>query len=143
MATLPPKSNFTDTAVTQGGFRSALNQLRDYLAGLLGEQGTAAQARSALGLGALAVKNQVGAGDISTSSTYGSRQLGVGQAWVLPAGMWLLVGVSITAPTLEIYNGSAWVGAGAGTGVVISDGETVRLFNQSTIAITVHYRQYH
>lgn len=58
MATLPPKSNFTDTAVTQGGFRAALDQLRDYLAGLLGEQGTAAQARATLGLGGLAVRDE-------------------------------------------------------------------------------------
>lgn len=59
MATLPPKSNFTDTNVKQGGFRAALDQLRDYLAGLLGEQGTAAQARATLGLGALATLSEV------------------------------------------------------------------------------------
>lgn len=50
MAALPSKESFTDTAVTQQGFRNALDQLRDYLAGVLDEAGTPAAARQALGL---------------------------------------------------------------------------------------------
>ena len=50
MAELPNKASFTDTAVSKGGFRAALDQLNDYLAGLLDTAGTAAAARDKLGL---------------------------------------------------------------------------------------------
>lgn len=49
MAVLPTNAAFTDGAVTQGGFKTAIAQQRDYLAGLLGTDGTPATARAALG----------------------------------------------------------------------------------------------
>ena len=50
MTALPPKTNFTDPTVTEGGFKTAINNLRDYLSGLLGSDGTVATGVAALGL---------------------------------------------------------------------------------------------
>ena len=50
MTALPPKINFTDPTVTEGGFKTAINNLRDYLSGLLGSDGTVATGVAALGL---------------------------------------------------------------------------------------------
>lgn len=50
MATLPSKASFSDTAVTQLGFRTAMDQLRDFLAGVIGAAGTPASALAALGI---------------------------------------------------------------------------------------------
>ena len=51
MATsLPPKSDFTGGSQTQGEVKTAINNLRDFLSGLLGTDGTAATAQSQLGL---------------------------------------------------------------------------------------------
>lgn len=49
MPVLPTSAAFTDGAVTQGGFKTAIAQQREFLAGLLGVDGTAATARAALG----------------------------------------------------------------------------------------------
>lgn len=57
MTALPPSSDFSGGTVTQGGFKTAVNNLRDYLNGLLGTDGTVAAARNALGLGTAATKN--------------------------------------------------------------------------------------
>lgn len=56
MAQLPEKANFNAAGVTEGGYKSALAQLRDYLDGLLAASGTAADARSKLGLKDAATK---------------------------------------------------------------------------------------
>ena len=50
MAAIPSKASFTGTTVTQGQFKTALDSLNDYLTGLLGSDGTAATARTALGV---------------------------------------------------------------------------------------------
>lgn len=51
---LPPAGNFASAPVTQGQFKSALTNLVSYLGCLLGTDGTAATARSTLGLAAVA-----------------------------------------------------------------------------------------
>lgn len=51
MAALPASVDFTGSAVTEGGFKTAITSLRDYLAGLLGTDGTTATALSTLGAG--------------------------------------------------------------------------------------------
>jgi len=48
--TLPTAAELTGPTVTQGQFKSKLNQWRDYNANLLGEDGTAATAQSYLGI---------------------------------------------------------------------------------------------
>lgn len=56
MPQIPAKANFTDSAVTEGGFRSAFDQLHDFLTGMLGSDGTPSAARSQLGLKDAATK---------------------------------------------------------------------------------------
>lgn len=50
MTAIPSKASFTGSTVTQGQFKTSLDTLNDYLTGLLGSDGTAATARSALGV---------------------------------------------------------------------------------------------
>lgn len=45
---LPPSSDFTGASVTEGGFKTAITNLRTFIADLLGTDGTAASARTAL-----------------------------------------------------------------------------------------------
>jgi microcystin-dependent protein len=68
MATLPNNESFTGSGVTQGGFRTALNSLLDYLRESVGSAGGAANWRTALGLGALATRNDVTAAQIATGA---------------------------------------------------------------------------
>ena len=49
MPALPPSSDFTGAAVTEGQFKTALTSLRGFLADLLGTTGTQAAALAALG----------------------------------------------------------------------------------------------
>lgn len=46
---LPPSSDFVGSSVTEGGFKSAITALRDFLSGLLGTDGTLATVRATLG----------------------------------------------------------------------------------------------
>lgn len=64
MPVLPTSAAFTDGAVTQGGFKTAIAQQREFLAGLLGTDGTAATARAALGAAS--------AGDLSAAVPAGA-----------------------------------------------------------------------
>lgn len=48
---LPPSSDFTGPSVTEGGFKTGIAALRDYLSGLFGSDGSVATARTGLGLG--------------------------------------------------------------------------------------------
>lgn len=50
MTAIPSKASFTGSTVTQGQFKTSMDTLNDYLTGLLGSDGTAATARSALGV---------------------------------------------------------------------------------------------
>lgn len=62
MPALPPISNFTGSTVTEGQFKTALNDLRAYLAGLLGTDGNAATALATLG--------SLGSGYVNKTATY-------------------------------------------------------------------------
>jgi len=62
MPALPPISNFTGSTVTEGQFKTALSDLRSYLAGLLGTDGSAATALITLG--------SLGSGYVSKTATY-------------------------------------------------------------------------
>ena len=50
MTALPQISRFIDSNITEGDFKVALSELRDYLNGLLGEDGTPATAGKKLNL---------------------------------------------------------------------------------------------
>ena len=50
MTALPSKPSFTGTTVTQGQFKTALDNLNDYLTGLFGADGTVGTARSTLNI---------------------------------------------------------------------------------------------
>lgn len=54
---LPASTDFTDSSVTEGGAKTFVTNLRAFLAGLLGTDGAAATARTALGLGSLATQS--------------------------------------------------------------------------------------
>ena len=49
MPALPPSTDYTTSGITKGAFRSALTSLRAYLAGIIGADGTQAQALITLG----------------------------------------------------------------------------------------------
>lgn len=51
MTALPASTDFTGASVTEGGVKTAITSLRDYLAGLFGTDGTAATALATLGAG--------------------------------------------------------------------------------------------
>lgn len=55
MATLPPSTDFTGSTVTEGGFKTAITSLINFLSGLMGSAGDAGTALSTLG--ALAAGN--------------------------------------------------------------------------------------
>lgn len=59
MATLPPSTDFTDAAVTEGQFKTAISQQRTFLADLLGTNGTNVTALATLGamFGSLLTRN--------------------------------------------------------------------------------------
>lgn len=63
MTALPAASAWTGSAVTEGGFKAAQNDLRAYLAALLGTDGTVATALATLG-------SLLGAGVATKSSNY-------------------------------------------------------------------------
>jgi microcystin-dependent protein len=72
MANLPANNDVTGATVTQGQFRTRLNDVLDFLRDILGSTGTPAAARSSLGLGSLATANEVsgallGAGAVTTA----------------------------------------------------------------------------
>ena len=49
MTALPPSTDFTGAAITEAQFKTAISNLRAYLAGLFGSDGTAATAIATLG----------------------------------------------------------------------------------------------
>lgn len=50
MTALPASTDFTASTVTEGQFKTALTNLRDYLSGLFGADGTQTTARNTLGV---------------------------------------------------------------------------------------------
>lgn len=68
MANLPANADMTGSGVTEGGFKGKLNDLLDFLRDTLGSTGTVAAVRTALGLGAMALKADVAEADIATGA---------------------------------------------------------------------------
>lgn len=68
MATLPTNAEMTGSGVTEGGFKGKLNDFLTFIRDTMGTNGTVAAVRTALGLGALALKNDVVEADIATAA---------------------------------------------------------------------------
>lgn len=81
MTALPTKAEFTGAAVTKADYKAALDDLHDYLGGLLGETGLSAEARSTLGLGSAATRNAgTGPADLPTNAQVSAAITGLLEA---------------------------------------------------------------
>jgi hypothetical protein len=144
MAQLPSDSEFTGSAVTEGGFKGALTQTLAYLRGLLGTSGAALDARNALGLGGtpVAYNNR---GNWATATAYAISpaadyvvQGGAVYACAvahtsgtfatdLAAGKWYLL-QGVTAAQLVAPTGASLVGYGT-TNISVLEGSVVNIFS--------------
>lgn len=108
MTALPPISNLTASGVTQGGAKTYFGELRSFLGGLLGEDGTVATALAALG--ALA-------GRVQVLGTAASLVAGDRGGAVLASGTWTL-----GLPTVASA-GAGWsaIVVNTGSGVITLD----------------------
>jgi hypothetical protein len=68
MATLPTNAEMTGSGVTEGGFKGKLNDFLTFIRDTLGTNGTVSAVRTALGLGAMALKNDVAEADLATGA---------------------------------------------------------------------------
>ena len=75
-AALPPAGNFTSAGTTQGQFKTNLSNLLAYLACLFGTDGTAATAKSTLGLATVATTGSYN--DLSNKPSGTCTKLSVG-----------------------------------------------------------------
>lgn len=74
-----------------------------------------------------------------TTSTYGSQIIEGNSSWVVPVGIYQMVGTS--SVLLEIYDGSTWTSSG-GIGAVVSDGSNIRIKSTSSGGGTIRYRKF-
>ena len=75
-----------------------------------------------------------------TTSTHGSQIIGNVDSWVVPAGIYQIPRTG-TDITIQVYNGSAWIGFGD-LGAVISDGSNVRIRNAASVSQTIYYLKF-
>lgn len=152
MAALPNRNIFDGTSnPTTSAMKTALGSLRDYLSGLLGDTGTAADARTALGIsatntpytasGGIAATNvqaaltELDSEKVTKTSATGSAVVPVGTTGErdgTPSAGYLRFNTSATRA--EIYNGTAWGSLGGATG-----GGTDDAFYENTNVITTNY----
>lgn len=146
MPALPAITAFTDAAVTEGNFKTALADLRAYLAGLFGEDGKAATALSALAaLFGPGVVTKTGAYTVQTADKgklvdcSGTFALTLPAAATAGAGFALAVrnsgaGVITIDPSgAELINRAATVGVAAGSSaIVVCTGAAWLTVGQST-----------
>ena len=125
-APLPPASNFTGATISQGQFKTAISNLVAYLTCVLGTDGTAATAKSRLGLATVA-----------TSGAYGDL---AGRPLLTPGGD--IQGSSIGAATVARLQGVAVSPAAPanGQGLVYSGGSQLWMpTTLATVAFTGSY----
>lgn len=106
MPALPNNTEFTGGAITEGGFKTAIAQQRDYLAALLGADGSAATARAALGVPAVA--------DVAASVPVGSVFTFAGNT--APAGYLKANGAVLNRGTYAALFAAIGTAFGAGDG---------------------------
>lgn len=68
MASLPANTDMTGSGVTEGGFKTKLNDVLDFMRDCFGSTGTVTAVRTALGLQAMAMKANVATADLVDSS---------------------------------------------------------------------------
>lgn len=83
MTALPATTDWTGGAITEGGFKTAQGNLHDYLAGLLGTDGTQATALSTIG--------SLLAGTVTKTSSYTVVAGDVGKLIDCTTGTWSLI----------------------------------------------------
>lgn len=125
MATLPLATAFTDSAVTEGEFKTAITDQRDYLSGLFGSDGTAATALATLGA--------LGADTVAKTANYTVLTTDRGKVF-LCSGTFTL---SLTAAaTLADGFNFAVINTGSGT-ITIDPNSTEQIDGVSTKKINV------
>jgi hypothetical protein len=68
MANLPTTASMTGAGVTEGGFKAGLNDWLTFCRDVFGTTGAGTNVRAALGLGTLALKNDVAEADLATGA---------------------------------------------------------------------------
>jgi hypothetical protein len=142
MPALPPSSDFTGASVTEGAFKTAITNLRDYLSGLLGSDGTIATAQSTLGMlgGSVVAKSAaytVVAADrgkvFNCTSTF---TLSLTAAGTLGSGFSFIVAnigtglITIDPSGAETINGAATITVSPGEQVMVTgNGTAFRAFS--------------
>ncbi len=76
-----------------------------------------------------------------TTSTYGSQTIAGNGSWVVPVGIYQIVSINMSSLHIQIYNGSTWL-FGSHIGAVISDGSNVKIVNELSDTLTLHYRKF-
>jgi hypothetical protein len=127
MANLPANTDMTGSGVTEGGFKGKLNDLLDFLRDTLGSTGTVAAVRTALGLGAMALKADVSAGDIATGAVTTGKLADAGVTTAKLADLAVTSGKMAAGAVVvgKIAAGAVQTGAvadGAISGVKLADG---------------------
>lgn len=124
MTALPSISDFTGGSVTEGGFKTALTDLRGFLASLLGTDGTTAAALTAL--------QSFGAATVSKTGAYTVLPADKGKV-ILCTGTWTL---GFTAAA-TLGDGMYFAVINAGAGSITLDPASSELINGvSTWALT-------
>lgn len=146
MTALPQISRFIDSNITEGDFKVALSELRDYLNGLLGEDGTPATAGKKLNLpmsGVLEKTQDCTAtsadkGKVFRFTGTSAMTLSLDAAMALGDG-WNLTVINDTSSTVtispytgEVIDGAASlvVGAGLRTGIVCDGTRLMTTYKQ-------------
>lgn len=120
MTALPAATDFTGGAVTEADFKTAITDLRAFLAGVVGTAGTQADALTALGALCHDTLAKTGAYTVTTSDR--------GKAINATTGTWTL-----TLPTVaSAGDGFAFVLINSGSGVITLDGNASETVDGTT-----------
>lgn len=142
---LPAASEWTGSTVTEGQFKTAQNQLRQFLADLLGTTGTQTAALAALGALAGAVNSLTVA--TTVVSAHRGRVLMVSGTWTLSLTAAATLGAGFSVGVVNIGGGTVTINpAGAetvdgATTLVLSSGNSCILVTDGTIWRTLGLRQ--
>ena len=139
---LPPSSDFTGAAVTEGDFKAALSAMRDYLSGLLGTDGAPATGLAALGAPV--------SGYVAKSTTYAVVAGDKGKLIDCTSGTWTLSALAAATAgdgfNVSVRNSGTGVitfdpnlseTIDGGTTLAISAGESLVLYCNGTAWVTV------
>lgn len=125
---IPAKSALTGSAVTEGGFKAALDQVNDYLTGLLGSDGLPATARSVLG-----IPNPVGTFFKADPSTVGFTKTAAGTASI-KAGTYVFVGSTLVSFASATAISMPTLTAGTDYAIWVKDDATIQATNNFSSA---------